>query len=503
MSKSLIFPINNKGGIGKTSLLIDLIHTLSLNYKTGIIDSDTQSTMFGTMTGDYSHSGKSSEHYMNLETRTVEIHNGLSFRASKGMKKLRIEVPSHKVKAASFPVGVLYDDFDNGKEKLDRIIKEDMRGIDVLGVDLPPIPHPGLILDHTIIPIIDSLEDTKLFPLIVLTPEKNTIDIGLNEYRLVRNFLIEKGVSEKDIHPIVAMNRVLLTTDNRNRVVFGGLDNQDRTKLNELGMIFDGKVHDEKLSFFDFRNYFKFDGKNIRSVWFPHMDNLRHGDYGFLKENDLGLLKYSQLFQQVNDLGFSQRNYPSELERDYCRQINKLANFVKFHSSKRPKKLFSVYKNSRQKQEAKTKFISNLKTALVDVYSEWSKEECNPQDSYKFGQIHVRYMPNKSLSIAFPTESIPLDILVTAIVETELNLGLERGYIDEGWTRGDRNRILEEIQNPSFGYNNELIDIKSSFREGCLEFEVRNPEFTPRDFKGQLEYFDIFLQYLDNNLAKR
>ena len=80
-----------------------------------------------------------------------------------------------------------------------------------LAVDLPPVPHPGMILDYTVMPVVDAFgKDVRLFPLIVSTPDHNVTDIALRGFAKIAEYFEQNGVPKGRIHPIFVLNKVPL-----------------------------------------------------------------------------------------------------------------------------------------------------------------------------------------------------------------------------------------------------------------------------------------------------
>ena len=132
--KSIIFPVNNKGGVGKTSLLVDLMSILSLDYKVGFLDMDGQGTLYGTLTGDYSHTNAETSDYVGLDTKVVELFTGTEFKFAHGSKRLKIKVNPAQAPVALFPLGLLYDK-PATREKLESIVQRDMANVGMVAVD--------------------------------------------------------------------------------------------------------------------------------------------------------------------------------------------------------------------------------------------------------------------------------------------------------------------------------------------------------------------------------
>src|SRR3989338_1171659 len=515
MGKSLIFPINNKGGVGKTSLLIDLMTMLSTNYGVGLIDTDHQATLFGAATGDYSQGNHDMEFYEDLETKVVELRQGKEFRFAEGSKRMYVGLQPAIAPVALFPVGMMYEN-PSSREKLENIVTKDMARADVLGVDLPPIPHAGLILDHSITPIARALGNgTELFPLIVATPEKNTVEIGLREYISIKKYLLSKGIPENNIHPIVIMNKVLVNFGD-NRVWFQGLDFDDRDKLSDLGITYDPghKSPDRDVNFVRFNSSFKFEGNTYRVTCMPFIEGLRKGGYCLLKGSNPELFTLPKLYRAVMDSGFTYAfKDTNEVARIYSQEMDRLCSFVKAHSSTKPRKNYSIAKSSRRVDKVYSSLVADIKSGLQDVYEMWGKGQIPDGYFYKVGEISIRsQQANQDATLIIPLRLIPLENLAKAISDTELELGIKKEYIDETWKPGDYNHILAKLTGnikgnseyrPPKEYENKLLKVDcNDYMESRVSIDLVLRGFNPVDPVRQSGYFDVFLSNLDRTFKK-
>jgi len=154
MTKNIVIPINNKGGVGKTSILADLSAALAQRFKVGIIDFDDQASLVGTLTGEDLACRSLDE--SDLKVRHSILTPSTRFMFQDNFGRLIIDVNETTAKLVAFPPGMLYDHPEK-RQRLEEIVCREMAEETFLMIDLPPIPHPGMILDYTIMPIVESL----------------------------------------------------------------------------------------------------------------------------------------------------------------------------------------------------------------------------------------------------------------------------------------------------------------------------------------------------------
>lgn len=503
--KSLVFPVNNKGGVGKTSLSVDLVTILSVDYNVGVIDMDNQGTLYGTFTGDYTLGNQDTSAYSALETRIVELHGGARFNFAQGSKRMKIRVHPGIAPVALFPVGMI-EDYPESVRHLHSIVNRDMSLADIILVDLPPVPHPKTILKQTLMPAIEALEKVDLFPLIVTTPEKNTIDIGLRGYALIHSYLISQGVPEHRIHPIVVINKVSIGT-NQGRLVFGSIDENDRAKLRDLKIIYDASTQYPGCQYFDFRRRFKFNGRVYRVVWMPFIEGLRGGDFNLFKGKELQLFNLPRLYDQVRDGGYDTSSHPTnDVQRAYSEQMDDLCSFIRKYSSRHAKRNYSVNKNYRPKADARSTLVRQIRTGLQDVYQIWDSGTPITQTNclYSIGDIRIRHRPNSDLSLWIPEAQIPLEPLARAIAKAETDLGLTSW--DSGWKAGDVDKILTGLRSKDHysAYENELLNITADpGGHNIMYINLKFNDFRDLNPKRQLDYFHTFLAHLDTELSRK
>ncbi len=501
MKKSLIFPVNNKGGVGKTSLLVDLMTVLSINYNIGIIDTDHQATMFGTITNKDSFGNQNKDFYEDLETRIVELHPGADFGFAKGSKRMKIKIQPAFAPTAVFPVGMIYEN-PKTKTKLQNIVTQDMKNVDIIGVDLPPIPHPGLILDHSIMPIIEAMKDVELFPLVIVTPEKNTIEIGLRQYAAIKKYLLSKGIQKDQIHPICVVNKVpIKNCEASKKKHFAGFeDNED--KLQQLGILYSSRYsHPERdLSYVEFNKKFDFEGSRMRISWMPFIERLRHDGYCLLKGKQPKLFNFPDLQRAVTDTGFNYaHNENNVLENLYSEAMTILSNFISHNSTKR-KKNYLISKVSKQVEKVHTKFVADIRTGLSNIYETWQNDE--EPNFYKSQSFHINYRFERYLVLHLKRNNYDSDKIIQAVAKTEIELGLNRGWMDEKWRPGNVKRIKKELT--EFQYENDLLKITLSHNDKTyiseIELKLETWNTTPEQRQRNIEYFDVFLTNLDKEL---
>jgi chromosome partitioning protein len=173
MKKAIVFPVNNKGGVGKTSLLVDLAASIAQRNSVGLIDTDHQASMAGTFLGHKELTCLSLDDYLAVEPCEVTLLPEVSLGFLSAIASMRLDIQATKAKLGVFPVGILYER-PRRRARLERILNRDFSDREVIMVDLPPIPHPAMVLDYSIMPIVNilrrvNLDEVNLFPLIVST----------------------------------------------------------------------------------------------------------------------------------------------------------------------------------------------------------------------------------------------------------------------------------------------------------------------------------------------
>ena len=127
-----------------------------------------------------------------------------------------------------------------GLATLESILANELSDCDFLAVDLPPIPDPALILDHTLRPIIEATGSAQLFPLVISTPDHNVLRIGFRNYEQISDYLADIGV--RHVHPFALLNKVQLKSgapwaEMQRMSVRADFEERALNKLAEMGIV--------------------------------------------------------------------------------------------------------------------------------------------------------------------------------------------------------------------------------------------------------------------------
>ncbi len=484
MKKSIIFPANNKGGVGKTSLLIDLARMLSADYRVALIDTDGQGTFYETLTRK-----STGGFYSGLETSVANIHHGANFRFSQGARKLKVKIKPAHAPAAIIPVGMLYESPER-KAELEEIIRGTMADSGIILMDLPPIPHAALILDYSLKPLLETLDfQAVLFPVIVTTPEKNTLDIGLRGYEMIRNYLSSIGIRDCQVHPIVVANKVMGSV-HQNKMSFSTLDSDDAEKLAKIGIIYYAKN-----GFFEFKRSFEYDSQRYRAIWLPFIEGLRHGQFGLINSDTIELFHFPQVSRQVADkmFGFAVYKKGGVMEIIYAEQMGRICNYISAHSRQPFNRSFSVEKYERDTPAAKTEIVRDIRRSLLDVYESVHDFGMITGGAYRSKYVVIMNTTKGNISIGL-LQDIPKETLALAIAETERELGI-KSEMDE--SSGNYDSIHSCLD----WYTNKLMEVRIAYGETDIEIRFENCH-SREGWTNQKGLFDGFLERLDKQLSK-
>ena len=370
MTLNLIFPMNNKGGVGKTSILTDLCSALAQRHRVGILDFDDQASLASTLLGirkpdEYDEieedEMQGEEDKLDFVCRDLEdydlaVHNVVlnparEFAYSDILSRLDIRVAPTRAHVCVFPAGITYEHPEKRTE-LETIVRERMKMPTFVAADLPPIPHPGMILDYTIQPLVDAFSgDVRLFPIIIATPDHNVIDIALRGYAKIARYFQEKGVPKERVHPLFVLNKVPL--QEREGKVTTQFDESIERKLGELGIIYVSKETRSGIN--RIKHSFDYQGVRYRSVVFPRFEDIREGCFSLMFNQELSLAQYPHLVDMVKA-----HKYPGVEETDPRRRVfmyslREAVNFITAKSEEKPTKNYTkkreVYDLKRMESE--------------------------------------------------------------------------------------------------------------------------------------------------------
>ncbi len=369
MVKNIIFPINNKGGVGKTSILTDLVAMLAQRYRVGVVDMDAQGSLEGTLFGGQSPEPRGSGEYDSNALDAI-IMPKAEFTIKDPLKEIRFKVGEARVKVGRFPVGVLYHDAGK-KQDLSSLVNGSMGQPDFIAVDLPPIPDAGLILDHSIKPLIEVLGgDVNLFPIVVTTPDHNVINIGFQGFKELATYLKSLGIPDEKIHPLSILNKFPMEKD------FGeGLYNASRLPKS-LWKRIEGVGMGDKLGIAgrprNFKKRFDKDGYRFLSVFLPMMPEVRDGCFSLFYGRKPSITQYPYLATVAakNGLPGSQRK---TLEAYYLFAMNHLFNnMVEIANGQgrlKARRNFSYVVENYDRKELLNQSVSEI-LGLSDLYYE-------------------------------------------------------------------------------------------------------------------------------------
>jgi len=501
MTKTIIFPVNNKGGVGKTSILTDLSAALAQRHSVGIIDTDHQASLAGTLLGHKDLSCLDLADYERLKVENVTLNDGATLNFNNGLSYMGLEIEPTKAKLAVFPVGTLYKHPEK-RAKLEGIVHGDMRDTTFLMVDLPPIPHPDLILDYTIKPLIDICKgDVKLVPLLVSTPEHNVIDIGLRQHRQIEAYFGEMGVPKESIFPISVLNKVPLRRSEEGKIE-GSVDVDVIKKLKDLGILYVSPGCDHYAQINHFFKQFEFEGRRIRSVFFPFLDDIKDGRFSLLYGEAPEIHFYPHLVDLVKGNKFDVASTIDPTKRVYMYGLRELTNFVSAHSEVKPRRNYVKKKVVFDRSEITHKVAKDLRDILTDYYLQGEERETELVVTPKYGgsSAEIWFHIPRSLS---PEET------ARALFNThkQLNPRTETGYeeILEIMKSGENGEVMDnrayELRDPVTG--NSTVSLSyHEYDQNKMRVGFTNRTNDESRNKKCLQHAEVFLRNLETALKK-
>lgn len=394
MTLNLIFPVNNKGGVGKTSILADLCAALAQRYSLGILDFDDQASLATTLIGkpkdefdEYEEEEREEEEARpdfvcrdladyDLTVHDVELNPKREFVYSDILSRLTIAVAPTRAKVCVFPAGMVYDHPEK-KQALEEIVNKGMKQPTFVAVDLPPIPHPGMIFDYTINPLIDTAgEDVRLFPLIITTPDHNVIDIALRGYAKIAKYFRERGIPAERIHPLFVLNKVPLEV--REKKVTTRLDQSIERKLGKLGIVYVSPDTGSGIN--NIKRSFDYEGTRYRSVVFPQFDEVREGCFSLMFNQELSLAQYPHLVDMVNSYKYPMNEEMDARRRVFMYSLRELVNFIAAKSEEQPRRNYTKKREEFDKEKMGNETADELRT-FIEQY-------------YRIGEANTKYTTN-------------------------------------------------------------------------------------------------------------
>ncbi|MBS3128323.1 AAA family ATPase [Candidatus Woesearchaeota archaeon] len=498
MTKNIIFPLNNKGGVGKTSVLVDLVSALAQRHNVGVIDFDDQASLGGTLLGNV----RPTDGY-DFAVSDVILTPATQFAFLDQFHRLGIDVEPSQAHVAVFPPGTLYDHPEK-RNQLEQILTTMLDDV-FFAVDLPPVPHPSMIFDYTLAPVIDIFgKDVRLFPLLVATPDHNTIDIALRGFSKAVAYFESQGVPSERIHPIFVLNK--LHVEARDGYSSGLLDARFVKKLLQLGILYKPDHSDSgRLNFRDIQRSFVYEGRRFRSVVFPHMTTVQDGKFSLLHGNRLQLYQYPHLIDLVQDEGFQTPEQGLVHERVYMYALQRLLNYIAGHSGVKPRKNYVKRKTVFDITKVQSACVAELREILASFYRNDDPIETE----------HVKFAPgcdSASINYIIPN-ALSLDRLVEVVCDTQHLLipsppfPIDREEIKKTLETRDSYEFYEtvKVHDEQFCPFLEIGYARGRTDQLQIQFPRKNPQLngSPFSVDSYLTKIDLFLRTLDYALRKK
>lgn len=365
-TRNIIFPVNNKGGVGKTSVLTDLCAALAQRHRVGIIDFDDQASLAGTLLKRDVACRRLDEYGLNVGD--VVLTPPTQFVFSRPLERLTLDVAATRAKVTVFPTGLLYDHPER-KARLDEIVGREMADASFIAVDLPPIPHPGMVLDYTVTPMIHALGgDVRLFPLIVATPDHNVIDIALRGFAKIAAYFEAKGVPAKQVHPIFVMNKVPIYIPLEGSAARLELHHTLIDKLKALGVVYQGGHGSSIPHIGRINHHFDYEGRRYRSVVFPLLDCVQDGTFSLFHGRRLQLAQYPHLVDLVQGYHFPVPEDRESESKFYRYGLQQLVAYVVGKSGARPRKNYVKQLTRFDAASVTSDIVDQLRSVLEAYY---------------------------------------------------------------------------------------------------------------------------------------
>lgn len=365
MTRNIIFPVNNKGGVGKTSVLTDLCAALAQRHGVGIVDFDDQASLAGTLLKRDVACRRLDEY--DLDVVDAVLTPPTQFVFSEPLRRLTLDVAAARAKVTVFPAGLLYDHPER-KTRLDEIVSQEMGEASFIAVDLPPIPHPGMVLDYTVTPMIKSLGgDVRLFPLIVATPDHNVIDIALRGFAKIATYFEAQGVSPEKIHPLFVLNKSPMSISMEEGPARSALQFALFDKLRALGLIYKAGTS-AGVTLKKLNRHFDYDGRRYRSVVFPLLDCVQDGTFSLFYGRRLQLAQYPHLTDLVEGHHFPVPEDGESESKFYRHGLQQLVAYVVAKSGERPHKNYVKRLTRFDSVSVTSDVVASLRSVLEAYY---------------------------------------------------------------------------------------------------------------------------------------
>lgn len=384
MVTNIIFPVNNKGGVGKTSVLADLCSALAQRYSVGIVDFDDQASLARTLQGvDIACRDIEGN---DISVADIELAPATTFAFSDPLKRIQLDVAATHARMAVIPPGLAYE-FPERKTDLEAVIREQMGDAAFVAVDLPPIPHPGMIFDYTILPLMKGAgEGVRLFPLIVATPDHNVIDIALRGFAKIALYFEQRGVDPKRIHPLFVLNKVPIDEEKKefggedgvpkHTITYAEFDRDFSAKLGKMGMLYVSPLWDRS-QLNHVNRSFTYEGRRYRSMVFPLVDVI-DGSFSLFHGKKLRLAEYPHLVDLVASYNFPIPNEGGAQERVYRYGLQQMVSFIAAHAGVRPHKNYGKRKAVFDTTKVTNAVVDDLRNVLDQYYTHQGSDYFHP-----------------------------------------------------------------------------------------------------------------------------
>jgi hypothetical protein len=435
MERTIIFPVNNKGGVGKTSFAVDLMTIVSRSYDTATVDFDHQG-MAGTLLNDHSVGSRPLGHYDSLPSREVLLQEGTSFNFSDSMRTLSIEILPSVTQLAIFPTGMIYNN-PARTVKLEELVAS-FPNAEVIGADLPPVVDPGMIFDHTIGPLAKISGATRFVPMIVVTPDQNTIQIGLEQYGQIQDYLLKLQPDVRYINPIIVINKVPIETSP------GGiwrLENDVAHKIGKSGLI-DGREIAESYSLA---------GRDCPVFWLPMFKQVADASnsprFSFYFGEQPELSHFPQLHRLVRSEGYM-RDDRHNVEEVYPSQMISILEYLAGCIGHAGRQFYRTSTKIKDVSEVQARLVENMREGTERVYQRW--ERLPKDDSYEqfnVGEVEVADYGKKCGEIIYSISvlALPIDVMVDAVFSSWCEINPQLGRQVESASREEMRRDLNTV----------------------------------------------------------
>lgn len=203
MSQSFFFGLNNKGGVGKTSVMVDLAIHLARYGPTLFVDADLQQTGYHVLTGQ-EQGWCDISYYPSTRPVAISPLEANLFVEGNNNRTYLIEVDKTTIDVWGLPVR-------SWNCEKDETIKAALQSgtYKYVIIDLPPLISPELVLEATLLPCVEGFsreEHLSLYPVVVSDFSAPVREIGQKVLAYSLSFLRDKRY--ESVFPVEIINRV-------------------------------------------------------------------------------------------------------------------------------------------------------------------------------------------------------------------------------------------------------------------------------------------------------